>query len=111
MSQSINKPPYFNGVHYSHWKNRMMIFLQSVDYKLCDIIEDGPNIPKKIVGEVLIPKDRHEWSDQERKQVQLNAKAMHILLCALGPEEFVKVSSCDNAKEIWDKLEVVYCVI
>ncbi|KAL4333549.1 hypothetical protein GQ457_07G010950 [Hibiscus cannabinus] len=34
MSQSINKPPYFNGAHYSHWKNMMMILLQSVDYML-----------------------------------------------------------------------------
>ncbi|KAL4346635.1 hypothetical protein GQ457_17G014710 [Hibiscus cannabinus] len=33
---------------------------------------------------------------------------MHILQFALGPKEFAKVSSCDNAKEIWDKLEVVH---
>ncbi|KAL4361622.1 hypothetical protein GQ457_04G021000 [Hibiscus cannabinus] len=33
---------------------------------------------------------------------------MHILQCALGPEDFSKVSSCDNAKEIWDKLEIVH---
>ncbi|KAL4303665.1 hypothetical protein GQ457_10G011860 [Hibiscus cannabinus] len=80
MSQSIDKPPYFNGAHYSHWKNMMMIFLQSIEYKLWDIIEDGPSIPMKRVGEIHLPKERHEWSDQERKQVQLNAKAMHIPL-------------------------------
>ncbi|KAL4273142.1 hypothetical protein GQ457_13G013440 [Hibiscus cannabinus] len=108
MSQSIDKPPYFNGAHYSHWKNRMMIFVQSVDYLLWDIIEDGPIIPMKRVGELQLPKERHEWSDRERRQVQLNAKAMHILLCALGPDEHAKVSSCDNAKEIWDKLEVIH---
>ncbi|KAK8562447.1 hypothetical protein V6N12_010525 [Hibiscus sabdariffa] len=68
--------------------------------------KDGPTIPSKRVGEILIPKERHEWSDQERKQVQLNAKALHILLCALGPDEFAKVSSCGNAKEIWNKLEL-----
>ncbi|KAL4340508.1 hypothetical protein GQ457_08G035970 [Hibiscus cannabinus] len=107
MSQSIDKPPYFNGAHYSHWKNRMMIFLQSVDYMLWDVIEDGTTIPMKRVGELHVPKEMHEWSNQERKKVQLNAKSMHILLCALGPEEFAKVSSCDKAKEIWDKLEVV----
>ncbi|KAL4311833.1 hypothetical protein GQ457_01G015740 [Hibiscus cannabinus] len=103
-----NKPPYFNGAHYSHWKNRMMIFLQSVDYMLWDVIEDGPTIPMKRVGELRVPKERHEWSNQERKQVQLNAKAMHILLCPLGLEEFAKDSSCDNAKEIWYKLKVVH---
>ncbi|KAK8507805.1 hypothetical protein V6N12_074370 [Hibiscus sabdariffa] len=86
----------------------MMIFLQSIDYKLWEIIKDGPTIPSKRVGEILIPKERHEWSDQERKQVQLNAKALHILLCALGPDEFAKVFSCDNAKEIWNKFEVIH---
>ncbi|KAK8582335.1 hypothetical protein V6N13_032089 [Hibiscus sabdariffa] len=78
MSKSIDKPPYFNGAHYSHWKNRMMIFLQSVDYLLWDVIEDGPTIPMKRVRELQVPKERHEWTAQERKQ------------------------------EIWDKLEVVH---
>ncbi|KAK8534673.1 hypothetical protein V6N12_057317 [Hibiscus sabdariffa] len=108
MSQSIDKPSYFNDAHYSHWKNRMMIFLQSIDYMLWDIIEDGPTIPMKRVGETQVLMERHKWSNQERNQVQLNAKAMHILLCALGPEEFAKVSSCDNTKEIWDKLGVIH---
>ncbi|KAL4298282.1 hypothetical protein GQ457_12G012140 [Hibiscus cannabinus] len=106
--QSIDKPPYFNGSHYSHWKNRMMIFMQSIDYNLWDIIKHWPTIPMKKVGETQVPKERHEWSNQERKQVQLNAKAMHIILCAPGLEEHAKISSCDNAKEIQDKLEVVH---
>ncbi|KAK9007252.1 hypothetical protein V6N11_051081 [Hibiscus sabdariffa] len=90
MSQFIDKPPYFNGAHYSHWKNIVMIFMQSIDYNLWDIIEDGASIPMKRVGEIQVPKERHEWSNQERKQVQLNAKAMHILLCALGPKRTCK---------------------
>ncbi|KAK8508416.1 hypothetical protein V6N12_020197 [Hibiscus sabdariffa] len=38
----------------------------------------------------------------------MNAKAMHILFCALGPDEYAKMSSCSSAKEIWDKLEVTH---
>ncbi|KAL4366880.1 hypothetical protein GQ457_05G020890 [Hibiscus cannabinus] len=64
------------------------------DYKLWEIIVDGPTIPRKIVGYVLVPMERLEWSDQERKLVQLNAKAMHVLIYALCPKEYVKVSSC-----------------
>ncbi|KAL4278686.1 hypothetical protein GQ457_03G021350 [Hibiscus cannabinus] len=71
MSQSIDKILYFNGAHYSHWKNRMMIFLQSIDNNLWDIIEDGPTIPMKRVGEIYVPKERHEWSNQERKPEKL----------------------------------------
>ncbi|KAK8661446.1 hypothetical protein V6N13_091050 [Hibiscus sabdariffa] len=33
---------------------------------------------------------------------------MHILFCALGPDEYAKMSSCSSAKEIWDKLEVTH---
>ncbi|KAL4332124.1 hypothetical protein GQ457_07G006980 [Hibiscus cannabinus] len=82
MSQSIDKPPYFNSAHYSHWMNRMMILLQSIDYMLWDVIEDGLTIPMKRVGETQVPKERHEWSNQERKQMQLNVKAMHISMCS-----------------------------
>ncbi|KAL4367178.1 hypothetical protein GQ457_05G025990 [Hibiscus cannabinus] len=70
MSQSIDKPPYFNGVHYSHWKNRMMIFVQSIDYLLWDVIEDGSTIPMKRIGELQVPKERHEWNNQERKLLE-----------------------------------------
>ncbi|KAK9000703.1 hypothetical protein V6N11_081192 [Hibiscus sabdariffa] len=38
----------------------------------------------------------------------MNAKAMHILFCALGPDEYAKMSSCSSVKEIWDKLEVTH---
>ena len=78
----------------------MKLFLQSIDYKHWEIIKDRPTIPMKVLGDIHTPKERHEWSDQERKHVQLNSKAIHFLLCALGPEEYAKVSSCDHAKEI-----------
>uniref|UniRef100_A0A2N9HLR4 CCHC-type domain-containing protein n=1 Tax=Fagus sylvatica TaxID=28930 RepID=A0A2N9HLR4_FAGSY len=34
--------------------------------------------------------------------------AMSTLYCALDPIEYNRVSGCDSAKEIWDKLEVTY---
>ena len=33
---------------------------------------------------------------------------MHILFCELGSDEYVKMTSCTSAKEIWDKLEVTH---
>ncbi|KAL4313463.1 hypothetical protein GQ457_01G012500 [Hibiscus cannabinus] len=87
--QSISKPPFFNGANYPYWKNRMMLFIQSTDYTIWDV-------------------QRHEWNDEERRRVQMNAKAMHILFCAFGPNEYAKMSSCSSAKEIWDKLEVTH---
>ncbi|KAL4323547.1 hypothetical protein GQ457_11G025630 [Hibiscus cannabinus] len=82
--QSIAKPPFFNGANYPYWKNRMMLFIQSTDYLIWDVVLD------------------------ESRRVQMNDKAMHILFCALGPDEYAKMSSCSIAKEIWDKLEVTH---
>ncbi|GAV76501.1 LOW QUALITY PROTEIN: UBN2 domain-containing protein, partial [Cephalotus follicularis] len=37
----------------------------------------------------------------------LNAKAKHVIICALNSNEFNRVSSCATAK-MWDRLEVTY---
>ena len=44
----------------------------------------------------------------DRRKLQLNAKAMHILFCALGPDEYAKMSSCTSAKKICNKVEVTH---
>ncbi|KAK5825903.1 hypothetical protein PVK06_020781 [Gossypium arboreum] len=38
--------------------------------------------------------------------VQQNAKSIHTIFFSLGPDEYNRVSLCDYAKKIWDKLEV-----
>ena len=42
------------------------------------------------------------------KKAELNAKAMNLLYCALDPNEFNRISTCNSAKEIWDRLEVTH---
>ena len=55
------------------------------------------------------PPDKYnDWSREEQKNFQLNSKAIHILLCALGPNEYGRISSCSSVKEIWDKLQVTH---
>ncbi|KAK8348718.1 hypothetical protein V6Z12_A06G098100, partial [Gossypium hirsutum] len=98
-SQSINRPHYFNGANYSYWKNRMTLFIQTNDYAVWDIITNGPSIPQK-KGEIFLPKSKNEWNEEDRKNMQQNTKAMHTLFCALGPDEYSRVSSCSNTKEI-----------
>ncbi|XP_075085107.1 uncharacterized protein LOC142168336 [Nicotiana tabacum] len=38
----------------------------------------------------------------------VNAKAKNLLYNAISGEEYGKISSCETAKEMWDKLEVTY---
>ncbi|XP_070006995.1 uncharacterized protein LOC142162190 [Nicotiana tabacum] len=40
--------------------------------------------------------------------VQVNNKARNLLHNAISDEEYEKISSCNIAKEMWDKLEVTY---
>ncbi|GAV78593.1 DUF4219 domain-containing protein/UBN2 domain-containing protein [Cephalotus follicularis] len=108
-SQNISKPPFFDGNNYSYWKAKMTIFIQSLDYNLWDLIVDGPNLPTVTLenGDV-IPKLRNNYDDNDRRRVQINAKAKHIIICAINSNDFNRISSCISTKEMWDRLEVTY---
>ncbi|GAV79841.1 UBN2 domain-containing protein, partial [Cephalotus follicularis] len=86
----------------------MTIFLQSLDYQLWHIIVNGPRMPTRRIDGVVSPKPENEYNDNDFRILQLNSKAKHVLFCALGPNEFNRISSCDSAKEMWDLLEVTY---
>ncbi|GAV73617.1 UBN2 domain-containing protein [Cephalotus follicularis] len=87
----------------------MTIFIQSIDYNLWDLIVDGPNLPTVTLenGDV-VPKPRNLYDDNDRRRVQINAKAKHIIICAINSNDFNRISSCISAKEMWDGLEVTY---
>ncbi|GAV77229.1 UBN2 domain-containing protein, partial [Cephalotus follicularis] len=53
-------------------------------------------------------KPENEYNDNDFGMLQLNSKAKHVLFCAVGPNKFNRISSCDTAKEMWDLLEVTY---
>ncbi|GAV71769.1 zf-CCHC domain-containing protein/DUF4219 domain-containing protein/UBN2 domain-containing protein, partial [Cephalotus follicularis] len=95
--------------NYSHWKAKMTIFIQSLDYNLWDLIVDGPNLPTITLenGDV-VSKPRNLYDDNDRKRVQINAKAKLIIICAINSNDFNRISSCIFAKEMWDRLEVTY---
>ncbi|GAV76857.1 UBN2 domain-containing protein, partial [Cephalotus follicularis] len=87
----------------------MTIFIQSLDYNLWDLIVDGLNLPIVTLenGDV-VPKPRNLYDNNDRKRVQINANAKHIIICAINSNDFNRISSCISAKEMWDRLEVTY---
>jgi len=44
---SLNRPPLFEGEHFSFWEKRMEIFIQSIDPSAWNAIIKGPFIPTK----------------------------------------------------------------
>ncbi|KAH9687344.1 hypothetical protein KPL70_014732 [Citrus sinensis] len=107
--QSTTRPPFFDGNDYAYWKTRMRIYLQVLDYEIWEVVCDGPFMHKfkDEVGDD-VPKPSSQWSKLEKRKMSLNSKAMNALFCAFDKKEFHRVSSCESAQEIWNKLEVVY---
>ena len=61
-----------------------------------------------MVNGIATPKPEDDWDEQDIKKIELNAKAMNLLYCALDPNEFNRVSTCSSTKKIWDTLEVTH---
>ncbi|XP_070009507.1 uncharacterized protein [Nicotiana sylvestris] len=80
------------------------------DSELWDVICDGPHVPMKKLGETgpMVPKDRKEYSDVDRKAVEKNYRAKKILICGIGPDEYNRISACDSAKEILEALQTAH---
>ncbi|XP_068651558.1 uncharacterized protein [Aristolochia californica] len=97
--QSANRPPLFNGVNYRYWKVRMKFFLKSMDW---DIWHGTKNDPFEA------QKDFIELTRDDMEPLKTNSKDINLLLYALGPNMFNRVSTRKIAKEIWDKLEVTH---
>ncbi|XP_015075286.1 uncharacterized protein LOC107019248 [Solanum pennellii] len=77
---------------------------------LWGVILDGPTIPMKTAtdGITKIPKERKEWNAEDKLAIQNNAKANKILICGIGPDEYNRISSCQDAKAIWKTLQTAH---
>ncbi|GAV64963.1 hypothetical protein CFOL_v3_08478, partial [Cephalotus follicularis] len=78
-------------------KVKMTTFIQSLDYNLWDIIVFGLELPKQT-----------KYNEKEKEMIKLNAKAKHIIFCDLSSNEFHRISTCNLAKELWDRLADFY---
>ena len=76
----------------------MRIYIQSIDYELWRIIVKSSKISTKRVEEVNIPTPESEWNEDDLKMLQSNAKYMNILYCAIDPNEFNRISTCESTK-------------
>ena len=62
-------------------------------------------------GQVIISTDPlglDDYTDEPAVVINMNAKANNLLYNAISGEEYEKISSCETAKKIWDKLEITY---
>ena len=69
----------------------MTWFLQSTDFYLWDIIENGPNIPTKVENVVFVPKPRKELDELDKRKNQLNAKVVYFLYYVIDRNEYNRI--------------------
>ena len=74
------KPPLFNGRNLIFWKVRTKAYLQSLGADVLAIVEEGYQYP------AIIPTDT-----TERKEYEINAKEVNVLLGSMSESEFFKV--------------------
>ena len=65
--ESTNKSPNFNGTNYNYWKNKIRIYIQSVDYELWRIIVSCPKPPTIKVEGKDVPKPEPTWDENDLK--------------------------------------------
>ncbi|XP_057450566.1 uncharacterized protein LOC130742474 [Lotus japonicus] len=102
---STNKPPLFDGTEYPYWKTHMQLFIESINYRLWDIIENGNIVHKDDAGE---PIKKDQLIEAQRKDYQLNARAKLFLLCALSKSQLDKVDGLATTNEVWEALGLAY---
>lgn len=92
------------------------VLLEATDLDYMDIINDGPYIPKRIVGagiveekevpEHYLVKEKSDWTKEDKIEVLKDAKVRNILHNSLDPVMSNRVIACKTAKEIWDTLKI-----
>nr|AAK70631.1 Putative copia-type pol polyprotein [Oryza sativa Japonica Group]AAM47283.1 Putative copia-type pol polyprotein [Oryza sativa Japonica Group] len=92
------RAPQFDGTHYAAWKHKMKLHLISLH----------PSIWKVVCIGVDVPHDDMELTSEQEQLIHRNAQASNAILFVLSLEEFNKVDGLEEAKEIWDALQLAH---
>ncbi|KAL5563348.1 hypothetical protein UlMin_033095 [Ulmus minor] len=105
---SNSRPPLLEGMNYLIWKTKMISFLCSLDDDVWFSILEGYKIPAEVTKEGSVPKPHSKCTIQEKRDSNMNSKALNALFCGVDDLNFRYIQNCKIAKEAWDKLEVAH---
>jgi hypothetical protein len=117
---SLAKPPRFNKDNFALWKTRMELFLAGSDPQIPYFLENGPFVPTTLVHSVpatataaeiperSIVKEVHQWTDEDKRLVNIDTKARSLISMSLPDDVFHSVCHLRSAKDIWNTLCVQY---
>jgi len=87
----------------------MKSFVQSIDFDFWDIITYGPYVHTWRKDDAdIVTKSKSEYTQDDYERLKTNSGVLYILQCAITDEIFNRVCSCETAKDIWEKLTLIY---
>jgi len=94
---SSNKAPLFKGNDYAFWSIRMKSYRMALGCDAWKYVENGYIDPSTPPIDIVA---KNLCND--------NSRVVNAILGGLTNLIFVKVKHCKSAKEIWDKLKIIY---
>nr|AAP12977.1 putative copia-type pol polyprotein [Oryza sativa Japonica Group] len=98
VSVPSGRAPHFDGTHYAAWKHKMKLHIISLH----------PSIWKVVCTGIDVPHDDMELTSEQEQLIHRNDQVSNAILSALSPEEFNKVDRLEEAKAIWDTLQLAH---
>ena len=105
--------PKFEHDEFSSWKERMLLHLVGLEPYLIDVVTKGPYVPQTaITGPAVdgvnptgtIDKPEAQWTDDDRKLVNLDNKLRGIIISTLPTNLMKTVIKLNTSKDVWDAL-------
>ena len=86
----------------------MQMFFKTEDYELWNIVTKDSYVPMTTVDGKVVKKTEDQYTQKDFAKFSKNCKVMHILYCGLDANEYNLICACEPAKEMWNKLVVMY---
>ncbi|GJZ14212.1 hypothetical protein Tco_0549442 [Tanacetum coccineum] len=79
--------------------------LANSPYQYKQVLEPGDDIVTPPVLDTYRLQNDNELTETERKQVEADDQAMHILLSGLPADAYAIMDSCQIANEMWNRIQ------
>ncbi|KAI3523649.1 hypothetical protein L1887_01928 [Cichorium endivia] len=112
-STSSNKIPPFDANNFGMWKSKALMVLETMDYHMPDILKNGTYIHHFTVTKDGVPVEKkatppHEFTEDDKRLVNLDARARAAIGNSLPYEIYHLVQNCLTAKEMLSTLTVAF---
>jgi len=104
------KVPKFDKANYNLWKKRILLYLRAADHRYIKIIQNGPYVFEEVDpndSDKRIPLDPSRYTDKEYELDGLDASVQNILMEAMDDDMGHQIVVCENAKHMWETIELL----